>query len=114
MSAGRLGDAAYVLSNEIAANRRPLLRLSFVFRYPQSLEFQRGTHQRNFRFYKNVTADGETLATRAGRSFLGPRHAPTPCRTATCLQRNAQGNAPANDTSAGLYPKANSPARLQE
>src|SRR5262245_45611780 len=93
------------LYDETVAYRWSLLRLSLVFRYPESVEFEGRTDQRNFWFHKNIAADDQASATGVRRSFLGRRNARAPSEAPACLQRNAQRNAQANGTAARFYPK---------
>src|SRR4026207_872504 len=91
------------LYDETASYRWSLLRLSLVFRYPESLEFKGRTHQRNFRFYKNIAPDGQASAAGIRRSFLGRRNAGTPSEAPARLQGDAEGNAQANGSATRFY-----------
>src|SRR6266567_1694401 len=95
-------------SNETAACRWSLLRLSLIFRYSESLEFEGGTNERNFWIYKNLAADGQTFAAGVRRSGMGRRRAAETSGTAARLQRDAQRDAEANGPAARLYPKTHS------
>src|SRR6266446_7769615 len=98
-------ESSISLSNETAPYRRSLLRLSFVFRDPESVELERRTNERNFRVYKNAAADGQTLATGVRRSRMGRRCAAEASEIAARIQGDAQRDAEANDPATRLYPK---------
>src|SRR5215471_3613427 len=98
-------ESSIGLYDETVAYRWSLLRLSLVFRHPESVQFEGRTDQRNFRFHKNVAPDDQASATGLRRSVLGRRDARAPSKAAACLQGDAQRNAQANGSAARFYPK---------
>ena len=96
-------ESSISLSNETAAHRRSLLRLSVVFRHTESLQFPRRTDQRDFRLYENAATNAETLATWLRRSGMGRRRAAEAGGTATRVQGDAQRNAQAHDPTARVH-----------
>src|SRR6266508_1139336 len=93
------------LYDETAAYRWSLLRLPLVFRYPESIAFQRRADQRHFRLQKNVATDGQTSANGFRGGFLGRRNAGTPSEAPARLQGDAQGNAQANGPAVAIHPR---------
>src|SRR6059036_3795321 len=96
-------ESSVSLYNETAAHRWSLLRLSVVFRYPESLQFPRRTDERDFRLHQNSAVNAETFAARVRRSGLGRRRAPEASGTTTDLQGDAQRDAEAHDPAARLH-----------
>src|SRR6266702_7746371 len=107
-------ESSISLSNEAAPHRWSLLRLPFVFRYPDSLQFARRTDQRDFRLYENAPANAETFATRFRRSRMGRRRAAEASGIATRVQGDAQRDAQAHDSAARVYPETHTLAGLSK
>src|SRR5437763_7803044 len=80
-----LGIQLILSLDEAAPNRWALLCVPLIFRDPEPVELQRRTDQRHFRIYQKASANVEASPARAGRGFLGRRHAGAAGEIATGL-----------------------------
>src|SRR5438477_11473055 len=100
---GRTGADAYVPGCEASSDRRSLLRLSFVFCDPESLQLAWRTDERDFRVYQNAAVDAQASPARVGRGVLGRGHAGAASEIAASLQGNAQRNAKTDGSAARFH-----------